>query len=86
MPRISFFYGIAVWMYPGDHGRPHLHATYAEHRASIALDSGTVLAGGLPPRQLGLIRKWISLHQDELAANWRRAKNRQDLAKIDPLP
>jgi hypothetical protein len=45
-----------------------------------------VLAGGLPPRQLGLLKKWISLHQDELAANWRRAKNRQDLAKIDPLP
>jgi len=86
VPRISFFYGIAVWMYPSDHGRPHLHATYAEHQVSIAIDSGEVLSGRLPRRQLSLIRKWISLHQVELFANWERAKNHQDLAKIDPLP
>lgn len=86
MPRISFFYGIAVWMYPGDHGRPHLHATYGEHQASIAIDSGEVLGGRLPRRQLSLIRRWISLHDNELFANWERAKNHQDLAKIDPLP
>jgi len=31
LPRISFFYGIAIWMYwnEGVHARPHFHARYA---------------------------------------------------------
>lgn len=37
MPRISFFYGISIWMYwnEGVHARPHLHARYGGEAASI---------------------------------------------------
>ena len=28
MPRISEFYGIAIYMYYQDHGPPHVHAIY----------------------------------------------------------
>jgi Domain of unknown function (DUF4160) len=40
VPRISFFYGIGIWMYwnEGVHARPHFHARYGGHAASIALD------------------------------------------------
>ncbi|MHC4473302.1 MAG: DUF4160 domain-containing protein, partial [Planctomycetota bacterium] len=30
MPRISEFFGIAVYMYFDDHSPPHFHARYAE--------------------------------------------------------
>ena len=87
MPRISHFYGIIIRMYwdERDHPIAHFHAEYTGSYASIAFD-GTMLAGTLPPRALRLIQDWAPLHQDELMANWERARNHQPLAKIDPLP
>jgi Domain of unknown function (DUF4160) len=29
MPRLSEFYGIAIYMYFADHNPPHFHAIYA---------------------------------------------------------
>ena len=40
MPRISEFYGIAVYMYFADHNPPHFHAIYGASEAAIAVDSG----------------------------------------------
>jgi len=85
MPRISSFYGISVLMFFGDHNPPHFHARYSGHDARIALD-GTVLDGQLPRRALQLVRDWIGLHQDELAACWERAVNHEPPGNIDPLP
>ena len=45
MPKISFFYGIAITMYFYDHKPPHFPAQYAEHHAVIAIGSGKVLVG-----------------------------------------
>src|SRR4051794_39885175 len=77
MPRISFFYGITIAMFwdESGHQTPHFHAAYSGRNASLALD-GTILAGSLPPRALKLVRRWASLHQTELVANWRRARER----------
>ncbi len=46
MPRISSFYGIGIWMYwnEGVHERPHFHARYGEHQASVDLD-GQIIVG-----------------------------------------
>lgn len=87
MPRISFFHGIAIWMYWDEphHRQPHFHARYAEHRASIAFD-GSVIAGSLPARQLLLVRGWMTQHQEELVANWERARRGEPLERIEPLP
>jgi hypothetical protein len=87
MPRISYFHGISIKMYwdEGDHPVPHFHAEYAGEYASIAID-GTVLGGSVPPRTLKLIQDWIQLHQQELTANWERARSHEPLARIDPLP
>ena len=87
MPRISAFYGIVIAMYWGerDHPVPHFHAEYAGARASIAVD-GTVLAGALPARALRLVREWARLHENELLANWDRARQHERLLPIDPLP
>ena len=39
-----------------------------------------------PPRALRLVRTWISLHEEELAENWRLAKARLPVARVEPLP
>jgi len=87
VPRISAFYGISIWMYwnEGGHARPHFHARYSGHVASVDL-SGELLAGSLPPRALRLVREWAQLHGDELSANWQRAATDEPLEAIEPLP
>ncbi len=87
MPRISFFYGIAIWMYwdEGAHALPHFHARYAEDSASIDF-AGELIAGSLPRRALALVAEWTLLHQDELTANWERARQHEPIEPIDPLP
>jgi hypothetical protein len=87
VPRISFFYGIAIWMYwnEGVHARAHFHARYAGQVASVDLD-GELLAGSLPNRALALVAESARLHRDELHANWERARREEPLQPIDPLP
>jgi hypothetical protein len=69
----------------GHHMTPHFHAENGDHRASIAFE-GTVLAGSLPPRSLRFVRQWASDHPAELAPNWDRARHRERLEAIGPLP
>ena len=87
MPRISFFYGITIWMYwnEGAHARPHFHARYAGDAASIDFSAGLIV-GSLPRRALALVAEWAALHEHELRANWERARRDEPLAAIEPLP
>lgn len=51
MPEVSRFFGIVVTMYleAGErHNTPHIHARYSGHRATLAIESGDILAGTLP--------------------------------------
>jgi hypothetical protein len=43
------------------------------------------IAGSLPRRALVLVREWAALRNDQLAANWERARRAQSLEPIDPL-
>ena len=87
VPRISFFYGIAIYMYwdEGTHARPHFHARYSGQVASVALN-GEIIAGSLPPRAAALVAEWATLHSAELQANWVRARREESLEAIEPLP
>ena len=86
MPEICRFYGIVIKMYFADHAPPHFHAEYAEHEARIAIESLAVISGKLPPRAMGLVAEWTTLHQEELAALWEQARRLEPLRRIDPLP
>ena len=86
MPRISAFYGIVIAMYFDEHPPPRFHARYGEYDAQIASGTGEILHGSLPRRAMALVREWVELHRDELAADWDRAMAEQPLATIDPLP
>ena len=85
MPEISRFFGIVIAMYYDDHNPPHFHARYGKHKVSVTIKDSMVLDGSLPPRVMGLVVEWSSLHRGELMADWERAKDNQPLAEIKPL-
>jgi hypothetical protein len=74
-----------VAMFYNDHAPPHFHVRYGEHRASVAIDPPALLEGSLPPRALGLVIEWASLHKVELLADWERARAQQPLLPVAPL-
>ena len=84
MPELSRFFGIVIYMYWRDHPPIHFHAVYGEHEALITLD-GKVYSGGLPVRALSLVREWLAVHRDDIAADWELAMARKPLKPIDPL-
>lgn len=85
MPEISRFFGIVIKMFFEDHAPPHFHAEYGADFALIDIRNLSVFSGRLPPRVLGFVIEWATLHRQELAANWDRAVSRKALLKIAPL-
>ena len=81
MPRLCYFYGIAIYMYHRDHSPPHFHAIYGPHEAEVAVRSRRVLRGRLSKRALSLVREWAKLHEEELADCWERAAKRYPCQK-----
>ena len=85
MSEISRFFGITIYLYYNDHNPPHFHAVYGEYEAQIKIAGLTVFAGYLPPRALGLVMEWASMHGKELKKAWEQARSSQKLDKIEPL-
>lgn len=85
MPRVSQFYGIAVYMYYRDHAPPHFHAIYGEDEAAVEIATGTELAGKLPRRARVLVQEWLAAHRAELERNWTLAVAGQPLLPVPPL-
>ena len=88
MPVISMFYGIIVHLYFADnrkHTKPHIHVSYQEMEAVLALPEGDVLDGTLPPNKMKLVQAWTEIHRDELVADWELAASGQQPYKIQPL-
>lgn len=72
-------------MFYNDHFPPHFHAEYGEQEALIDINTLAVIAGKLPPRALGLVMEWASLHQNEIFSQWEKARNLEALDRIEPL-
>ncbi len=85
MPEISRFLGIIVAMFYQDHNPPHFHVKYNEYKATIAITELALLDGKLPPKVMGLVIEWASMHQKELMEDWELAKQQQLLKPITPL-
>lgn len=84
MPTISMFYGILIRMYYDDHNPPHIHAIYGENEACYDFN-GQTIDGKLPNKQDKLVVAWIEIHKDELEANWKLARDGEQIFKIEPL-
>ncbi len=85
MPEICRFLGIVVKMFVDEHNPPHFHVFYGEYEALIEIDGLSIFAGNLPPRVVGLVLEWATIHQRELQKDWERAQNHQPLVRIEPL-
>ncbi len=85
MPRISEFYGIAIYMYYRDHAPPHFHAIYGEHEATVNINSLEIEDGSLPRNARKLVLEWAGLHQQALTNNWALATAADPLVPIPPL-
>jgi len=72
-------------MYFNDHDPPHFHVRYGEHRATFSIDALQVLEGQLPPRVVGLVAEWASLHRFELRRNWTLLATEGKFRRIEPL-
>ncbi len=85
MPEISRFFGIVIKMFFDDHNPPHFHAEYNNDAALIDINNLSVFSGSLPPRVMGLVIEWATIHRQELLADWEKAQAQQSLQKISPL-
>ena len=85
VPRISEFFGIIISMYYNDHVPPHFHATYAEDRAEVGIDTLALIQGALPRRVLALVLEWASLRRAELQSNGEAARRGEPVSRIEPL-
>lgn len=88
MPVISMFYGIVVYLYNFDdrkHSQPHIHVKYQGEYCVISIPDCEILAGSIPGKKLNLVKAWISIHEEELLANWDLALGGETPYKIEPL-
>jgi len=70
VPTVGQFKGIKVRIYAEDHGEPHVHVKYQKHTAKIEIETLELKGGGLEPKQLKQVRKWIQDHRLELLLKW----------------
>ena len=86
MPEISRFFGIIIYFYADDHLPSHFHARYAEYEAQISIETGNIMVGDLPNKELRLVQAWVELHRDELLDNWNESqKDIPEFKKIEPI-
>jgi hypothetical protein len=85
MPRISEFYGVAIYMYYQDHAPPHFHAIYGSFEAVVVIETSEILRGHLPRRAHALVAEWARRYRAELRADWRLAREHEALERIPPL-
>ena len=84
MPEVSRFFGIVIAMYYNEHAPPHFHAKYGSFEITVSIADGFV-EGAFPRRALRLVLEWYSLHGPELLEDWRLARDRRPLRRIEPL-
>ena len=53
------------------HSTPHVHARYGECEVSIAIDTGEILDGNLPKKNLKLALNWVRENKDKLLNDWK---------------
>ena len=85
VPRLSFFYGISIYMYPRDHNPPHFHAIYGEFSAVVLVATGEIISGGLPRRAEKLVSEWLRVHTNEIYQAWLNLQSGKSVDAIEPL-
>lgn len=74
-----------LYMDNRQHHLPHLHVEYQGMKSVVTIPDGELLEGKLPAKKLRLVQAWITIHEDEVMANWSLAVNGEPIFSIDPL-
>ena len=85
MPRVSEFFGIAIYLYFTDHAPPHFHAEYGGEEALYEIETLRVIGGNLSRRAHNLVLELADKHRTELNDDWLRERQKQSLVDIEPL-
>ena len=86
MPEISRFFGITIYMYFKDHLPPHFHAEYGGEEAQFSIETGNIIVGDLPRKQIRLIQAWVEIYREDLNINYGESQSDNgQLRKIRPL-
>lgn len=72
-------------MYFSDHSPPHFHVMHPDGEAVVGIKDGRIIRGRLSPRVRKLVARWAFGCQDELMANWDRARRAEPHERIEPL-
>ena len=73
-------------MYGNDHNPPHFHALYNEYHALVEIETGKILAGSLPSKQLKHVKEWADINKEELLENFKNLRDViQTYKKIKPI-
>ena len=73
-------------MFFNDHLPLHFHAEFGEFKAMISIETGEILQGEIPLKQLKLIQAWVILHEIELKENFEGLRKLPvSWSRIDPL-
>lgn len=84
MSELCRFAGIVIYLLffdIGKHNKPHVHVSYGEYEAVIAID-GELLAGSLPTKQMKAVVSWLGLHEEEAYRAWNLAVQGKHFDKI----
>ncbi|WP_375748791.1 DUF4160 domain-containing protein [Vibrio sp. HN007] len=65
------------------HHRPHLHVSYGDFEASIAIDAVEILAGYLPDKQRKKAESYICQYQQALIVEWNKAVKGNQIRRIN---
>lgn len=72
-------------MFVSDHPPPHFHAYYESSVAVIAIETGKITVGRLPPRIARLVEEWRLKYIAELMAVWAVAE-RGETSALGRIP
>lgn len=76
--------GHTLWFYyREEHQRPHV-AVRGEHRATLDLETGELLAGHLPPKLHRTIHGFLADHREEARAAWRATRQGHPPRTLEP--
>jgi hypothetical protein len=67
------------------HKLPHIHVEYQDDSAIFTIPDGEIIEGKMNKPQIRLVQAWITLHADELIADWKLAVDGKSIFRIEPL-
>lgn len=85
---ISAFYGLVIAFAATKNKRqikPYVMVLFQGRDAGVTVQNTALIYGYLPDEKLILVTAWISIHEEELLANWQTGRVTGDYFKIDPL-